>query len=588
MLLYSLLHLNRFELPMSELQRFRQLGSMTPGHPEYRHAPGVETTTGPLGQGFANAVGMALAEKMMQARFPDLLDHHVYGILGDGCVMEGVTTEAASLAGHLGLGNLVFVYDDNGITIEGRTSLAFSEDVPAKFAAMGWHVQSIDGHDHAAIEAALTAARNETARPSLIAAKTTIGQGSPNKANTHGVHGEPLGADEIAKTKDALGWPKEPTFLVPAEVQAVFDARVEENRRHADDWRAREKAWRAADATRAALLDRHLSLTVPEDLDGKLLAAVGTEPAATRVLSSKVLQAAAAAVPAMIGGAADLDPSTKTGIKDGGSVAPGRFGGRTLHFGIREHAMGSVSNGLALYGGLLPHTATFMVFADYMRPPMRLACLMKTRTTFVFTHDSIFLGEDGPTHQPVEHLPGLRQIPGMTVWRPADGVEVAMAWSWCLGQAKAPTALVLTRQNVPNLERPAGFAPRDVWKGGYAVVATERPDVVLVATGSEVGVAVGAAKILSARGARPRVVSMPCRELFEAQPRAAREALIPSETPVCVIEAARLRDWCALLGKDTLLVGQETFGASAPLKDLAAHFGFTPEAVADKVLARLA
>ena len=363
---------------------------------------------------------------------------------------------------------------------------------------------------------------------------------------------------------------------------------MQENRRHADEWRARHQAWRASDPTRAALLDRHLTLAVPDDLDAKLLAAVGTDAAATRVLASKVLQAAAAEIPAMVGGAADLDPSTKTAIKDGGSVGRGKFGGRTLHFGIREHAMGSVSNGLALYGGLLPHTATFMVFADYMRPPMRLACLMKTRTTFVFTHDSIFLGEDGPTHQPVEQLPGLRQIPGMSVWRPADGVEVAMAWAWCLGKAQAPTCLILTRQNVPNLERPASFTPRDVWKGAYAVVAADRPDVVLVASGSEVGVAVAAAKLLAGKGVRARVVSVPCRELFEAQPRAAQSALLPADTPVCVLEAARLRDWCALVGKDALLLGQESFGASAPAKDLAAHFGFTPEAVADKVVARLA
>ncbi|MBI2895828.1 MAG: transketolase [Deltaproteobacteria bacterium] len=586
MLLYSLLHLFQFELPMAEIMRFRQLGSMTPGHPEAGHTPGVETTTGPLGQGFATGVGMALAQRMMQARFPGILDHNVYGIVSDGDIMEGVAAEAASLAGHLGLGNLVYLYDDNRITIEGPTSLTFSEDVSARFAACGWHTLEIDGHDHDQIEKALETARSEKERPSLVVARTTIGHGSPGKANTNGVHGEPLGADELKKTKQTLGWPFEPAFHVPPDVRTFFDGVVREKKRARQDWLTRFEKWRAQDPPRAKVWDAHWQREAPPDLDSQLLRAVGTEPAATRVLSGKAIQAAAAVVPAMVGGAADLDPSTKTGIKGGGSVSRENLAGRTLHFGIREHAMGAISNGLSRYGSFLPHTATFLIFSDYMRPAMRLACMMKERVTFVFTHDSIFLGEDGPTHQPVEQLPGLRSIPGITLFRPADGVEVAMSWAWAIGQAQAPTVLCLTRQSVPPIERPGSFQPRDVWKGGYVV--SDGSDAVLVATGSEVSVAVEAKKLLAARGVSVRVVSIPSRELFERQPPEYRDSVIPPTHPLlCVIEAARGRDWCALVGKDALLCTQETFGASAPQKDLASHFGLTPEAVAEKILARL-
>ena len=597
MLLYALLHLFEFDLPLSEIKRFRQWGSRTPGHPEHGEIPGVEATTGPLGQGFGNGVGMALGQRLIQARFPSLaryLDHRVFGLVSDGDIMEGIASEAASLAGHWQLGNLIYIYDDNRVSIEGPTALALSEDVAARFQAYGWQTEHVDGHDRAAVEAAITRAISETEKPSLILARTTIGKGAPTKEGTAKTHGEPLGEEEVRRAKEAAGWPLEPLFHVPSEAREFFAESAAAKRRERREWEARFAAARAEHKEEAARWDALWSRAVPADLEQKLVAAVdAAKPAATRAWSGAVLQAAAAAIPSLIGGSADLGPSTQTDIAGGGDVAPEplregnpiRFSGRTLHFGVREHAMGAVVNGLALYGPFLPYAATFLVFSDYMRPAIRLAALSRLPVTFVFTHDSIFLGEDGPTHQPIEHLPSLRLIPNLEVWRPADGPETAVAWTAALRRPQGPTALVLTRQKLAPLERALGVNPESIGKGGYVVreALAGRPHVVLVATGSEVPLAVGAAGLLEERGVPSRVVSIPCVERFEAQPEAYRTSVIPAGARIAVVEAAETRLWCAVVGLDALRIGLSRFGASAPFEDLAREFGFTPQAVADRV-----
>ncbi len=590
MLLYSLLHLTGFDLPMAQLQAFRQWGSQTPGHPEFGHTAGVEVTSGPLGQGFAHGVGMALGAEMMAARFNSAdfrpIDHYVYGIVSDGDLMEGVSAEAASLAGHLGLGNIIYLYDSNSITIEGRTDLAFTEDVGKRFEAYGWHVLHIDGHDHAAIATAIRAGQAETAKPTLIVAKTTIGKGSPNRANTSKAHGEPLGATETALAKAALGWPAEPAFLVPAEVRAFFAERTATNQAGYDAWTQKLTTWRSADPARAALWDAHWQKAVPADLAEQLIAAVEGQTAATRALSGMVLQKAAELIPALAGGSADLEPSNNSRIKASASIQAGEFAGRNLHFGIREHAMAAIVNGMSLYGAWLPYGATFLVFADYMRPSLRLAALMGLRVTQILTHDSIFLGEDGPTHQPVEHLSALRAIPNVTVWRPADGLEVAMAWAWALSEAGGPVGMALTRQKVPTLARPAGFAPRTVLRGGYILkeAASGKPDVILVGTGSETGVAIAAAAELEAGGLQVRVVSMPSLDVFGAQDVGYQESVLPAAHPrIAVIEAAHSPEWYRWTGRNGLVIGLDRFGASAPAEVLAEKFGFTAPQVAERV-----
>jgi transketolase len=590
MLLYSLLHLSGHDLPMSELKAFRQWGSKTPGHPEFGHTAGVEVTTGPLGQGFAHGVGMALGAEMMGARFNTSdfkpVDHYVYGIVSDGDLMEGVSAEAASLAGHLGLGNLIYLYDSNSITIEGRTDLAFTEDVGARFESYGWHVQHIDGHDHGAIAAAIRLAQAETAKPSLIVATTTIGKGSPNRADTSKAHGEPLGATETALAKQALGWPAEPTFLVPDEVRAVFAAHADANRKLHESWKQKLTAWRQADPARSELWDAHWEKKAPADLAKHLLAAVEGQTAATRALSGMVLNKAAELIPALAGGSADLEPSNNSRIKASASVQKGEFAGRNLHFGIREHAMAAIVNGMALYGAWLPYGATFLVFSDYMRPSLRLAALMDLRVAQILTHDSIFLGEDGPTHQPIEHLSALRAMPNMTVWRPADGVEVAMAWAWTLTEATGPVGLALTRQKLPILSREAGFQPEQVLKGAYILKEATggKPDVILVGTGSETAVAVAAAAELEQGGLKVRVVSMPSMDLFAAQDEAYREAVLPSDHPrIAAVEAAHSPEWYRWVGRKGLVIGMDRFGASAPAEVLAEKFGFTGPLVAQRV-----
>jgi len=601
MLLYSLLHLYECGLPLDEIRRFRQWGSRTPGHPEAGHTAGVEATTGPLGQGFGNGVGMALGQRMLVARFPNLgrlLDHRVYGIVSDGDLMEGVASEAASLAGHWGLGNLIYLYDDNRISIEGSTSLAFTEDVAARFDAYGWRTERVDGHDRRAVAEALGRATAQAARPSLIVARTTIGKGAPTKQGTAKTHGEPLGAEELKRAKEAAGWPLEPEFHVPDEARAYFHERAEAKRRERAAWEDRYQAMRNAHREEAVAWDRHWTRALPADLEELLAAeAASGEALATRAWSGRMIQVAAAAVPALIGGSADLAPSTSTDIKSAPDVARGpepgspmRFEGRTLHFGVREHAMGAIVNGLALYGPFLPFGATFLVFSDYMRPAIRLAALTGLRAAFVFTHDSVFLGEDGPTHQPVEHVPSLRLIPNLDVWRPADGLETAVAWACALERREGPSALVLTRQKTAALTRPDGFDRHGVRFGGYVLADSEgeRPRVILIATGSEVGVAVGARAILASQAIDARVVSMPCVERFEAQPESYRRSVLPSGARLVTIEAARTGGWASIAGLDSLRIGVDRFGASAPAEVIAKELGLTPEPVAERIAAWLA
>ncbi|MGE5175266.1 MAG: transketolase [Hyphomicrobiales bacterium] len=601
MLLYSLLHLFECGLSIEEIERFRQWGSKTPGHPEAGHTAGVEATTGPLGQGFGNGVGMALGQELLRARLPllgALLDHRVFGIVSDGDLMEGIASEAASLAGYWGLGNLVYLYDDNHVSIEGPTGLAFTEDVARRFDAYGWQTQRIDGNDRAAVRRALDAAIAETERPSLILARTIIGKGAPTKQGTAKTHGEPLGEEELAAAKRAAGWPVTPPFRVPEEARAHFHERAEAKRGERAAWDARFEEARRAHPEEAALWDAHWSRAVPADLEARLAAAVTKpEPLATRAWSGKVIQAIAAAVPSFVGGSADLAPSTSTDIKSAPDVARRdldphaavTFEGRTFHFGVREHAMGAIVNGLAYYGAFVPFGATFLVFSDYMRPSIRLAALTGLRVVFVFTHDSIFLGEDGPTHQPIEQTPSLRLIPNLDVWRPADGLETAVAWASALARTEGPSALVLTRQKLEPFERPAGFDRAAIGRGAYVAAEAEgdAPDVVLVATGSETPLALAARRLLAAKGIRARVVSMPCVERFRRAGDAARSALLPEGAKLVSIEASRPDAWAAIVGREALRIGLDRFGASAPAATIARELGFTPEAVAERVAAWL-
>ena len=590
MLVYSLLHLAGYDVTLDDLRAFRQPGSRTPGHPEFGHTAGVEVTSGPLGQGFANAVGMALGQSMLSARLGPgnpVEDHWVYAIVSDGDLMEGVAAEAASIAGHLGLGRCIFLYDDNEITIDGRTSLAFSgEDVSARFAAYGWHVQQVDGRDHDGISRAIDAAKGDP-RPSLIRVRTIIGYGSPGKQGKSSVHGAPLGEEELKATKEFLGWPQEPRFLVPDDVRAFWADVVASRKAEHEAWRRRADAWRVTHPEKAALLDAHANRAVPADLAARLLeGADGAD--ATRKLSQAIIQKAAALVPALVGGSADLAESNLTDIKGGGSVAADAYAARNVHYGIREHAMGSLANGLAYDGLHVPFVGTFFVFSDYMKPPVRIAALAGLQVIYVWTHDSIFLGEDGPTHQPVEHLTAARAIPGLHVVRPADGLETALAWAHALERKDGPTALVLTRQKIARIERPGGFDLSKARRGGYVVADPPGAKLTLVATGSELATAQGAAALLAAKGIPARLVSVPCLTCFEAQPEAVRREVIPAGQRVAVVEAGRGLEWWRLAGSDGLVLGIDGFGASAPEKALAERYGFTPEKVAARVQSWLA
>ncbi len=589
MLLYATLHLAGYDLSMEDLQGFRQLGSRTPGHPEHGDTPGVETTTGPLGQGIGNAAGMALAAKMAAARFNGSgfspVTWRVFGICGDGDLMEGVSHEAASLAGHLGLGNLVFVYDDNHVTIEGDTSLAFSEDVGKRFEAYGWQVLRADPYDHADLERALSAAVADGERPSLVITRSHIGYGAPKKQDTRHAHGEPLGAEELAGAKRALGWPESPSFLVPDGVRERFAARAAELRPAYDAWKSGFAAWRAANPAKAELWDAIEGRTVPAGLLERLCADAPAGAGATRAHGNAVLQKAAALLPGLVGGSADLEPSTKTFIKGSPGVKRGDFSGRNFHFGIREHGMGAMMNGLALAAGWIPYASSFLVFTDYARPSLRLAALMKLPNIWIFTHDSILLGEDGPTHQPVEHLAALRAIPNLLVVRPADGLETAAAWGIAIERRDGPTLIALTRQSTPALSRPAGFSPGDLRRGGYVLrEAQARDAITIIATGSEVGVAVDAAERLGTSGVAVRVVSMPAPQRFLEQDSAWRDRVLPPGGRRVSLEAGVTWYWRPFVGESGLAIGLDRFGESAPAAALAAHFGLTGEAVAQRVL----
>jgi transketolase len=586
MLLYSLLHLAGFDLSLEDLKNFRQMGSRTPGHPEFGHTPGVEVTSGPLGQGFANGVGIALGQAMLSARLGPgnpVEDHRVYAIVSDGDLMEGVSAEAASLAGHLKLGRLVYLYDDNQITIDGSTSLAFSgEDVTRRFEAYGWQVQSVDGRDLEGISRAIDAARADLVRPSLIRVRTTIGYGAPNKQGKSSAHGAPLGEEELKAAKEFLGWPLEPRFLVPEDVRAFWGEVVRGKQAEHEAWKRRAEAWRAANPDKAVLLDAHVNRTVPSDLAARLLEGADASDA-TRKLSQAIIQKAAALVPSLVGGSADLAESNLTDIKGAGGVLPGQYAGRNIHFGIREHAMGSIANGLAYDGAHIPFVATFLVFADYMRPPVRIAALAGLQAIYVWTHDSIFLGEDGPTHQPVEHLTTLRAIPNLHVVRPADGVEVALGWAHALTRREGPTALVLSRQKIARIERTAGFDAAKVLRGGYVVADPPGATVTLIGTGSELATAQGAAALLGQKGIAVRIVSMPCLACFESQPEAWRRQVLPPGQRVAVVEAGRGIEWWKLAGSNGLVIGIDRFGTSAPEKELAEAYGFTPAKVAARI-----
>jgi transketolase len=586
-LLYALLHLGGYGLPMAELERFRQLGSKTPGHPEHELTRGVETTTGPLGQGISNAVGMAIAGKLGAACFNrdgfPLFTHNVWVLASDGDMMEGVASEACSLAGHLKLGALKVFYDDNGISIDGPTGISFTEDVGKRFEAYGWHVLRVgNGNDLDALEKAIAEAEAETERPTLVAVRTVIGYGSPHKGGTAEAHGSPLGAEEVLATKKALGWPAEPTFLVPDEAREPFERARERGRKLERDWNDLLRRYREAHPDAAADLDGRLANRLPEGWQDALPKFnPGDKPVATRAASGQVLNALAAKIPLLTGGSADLTPSNNTFLKGLPSFEPGSPEGRNLRFGVREHGMGSILNGIALSRLWIPYGGTFLIFSDYMRPPIRLASLMKLQAIYVFTHDSIFLGEDGPTHQPIEQLAALRAIPGLRVIRPADANETAEAWRLAIEHRHGPTALALTRQNLPILAEAADRAREGVARGAYILLDAENPELILIATGSEVSVTLEAGKALQAKGIRVRVVSMPCWELFDEQPKEYRESVLPpSVRKRLAVEAGISQGWHKYVGTEGEIHAIDRFGASAPAKDLAPAFGFTPEAIA--------
>ena len=590
MLLYSMLHVAGI-LPLEELKNFRQFGSETPGHPEYGDVPGVDVTTGPLASGFATAVGLALGEGMLAGRYngdadgQDLVDHFTYVIMGDGCNMEGLSNEAASLAGHLKLSKLIAIYDDNEISIEGDTALAFTENVNARYEALGWHVQDIDGHDHEAIAAAIVAAQ-EDERPSLIVAHTTIGKGAPHKAGSASTHGEPLGEDEIVAAKEAIGWPTEP-FIIPHEVCEIAAGLQQRWAAVRADWDTRYAAYVDTCPDKAAELTRIIEGKLPEDWEDATPEYEPGESIATRSSGGKVMNAFGKVIPELVGGSADLAPSTKTIIKEEpwpGFVEPGNYVGRNIHFGVREHAMGFITNGLALHG-LVPFGATFMVFHDYMRPAIRLAAIQRLGCIWVYTHDSFYVGEDGPTHQPVEHFAAIRAIPRVHLMRPCDANEAAYAWCYAIARRDAPTALAMTRQNLPTLDRTDMNCACQTLRGGYVLSDEDGADLVLVATGSEVHLALDVAAALREGGRPVRVVSIPCLDLFNEQDEAYRESVIPAGTKRVVLEAGIRMGWEGILGENGVFIGREDFGASGPMKILAEEFGFTAPAVLERIAA---
>ena len=608
MLLYSLLHLSGYDLSLDDLRQFRQWQSRTPGHPEWGLTPGVEATTGPLGQGTANAVGMAMAERALAHRFhrpgyEDIVDHYTYALVSDGDVMEGIAAEAASLAGHLRLGKLIYLYDANDVTLDGPADMSFSEDVCQRYASYGWHVGRVDDGDRdlAGLDAAIVAAKAETERPSLILVRTTIGYGSPKKAGSSASHGAPLGTDEVVATKQALGWDPAHEFHVPDQVRAQMDMRTGASavrgRQAEAAWRARMDAYAKDHPALAQAFEASQAGTLPAGWDADMPSWEAGAMVATRDAGGKAEQAIAARVGSLIGGDADLGGSTKTVLPEGGRFDGQSGAGRNIHFGVREHAMGAIANGILYHGGLRPFVATFFVFSDYMRPAMRLAALNHQPAIYVFTHDSVGVGEDGPTHQPVEHLMALRAVPHLQVVRPADANETADAWRYAMARSDGPTALVFTRQKLPVLDR--GPAPESagerygvnrVASGGYVIadMGGASPQGIIIATGSEVSLAVAAGEILAREGHAVRVVAMPCWEAFSAQSEAYREAVLPASVTARVsVEAGVTFGWERWIGSGGTAVGLDRFGASAPGPELMEHFGFTAEAVADKVRALL-
>jgi transketolase len=588
MLLYAVLHLVGYQaVTLDEIKRFRQLGSLTPGHPENSHTPGIETTTGPLGQGLGNAVGMAIAERHLAAEFGDVVNHSTYVLASDGDLMEGISQEAIALAGHLKLNKLVVLFDDNGISIDGPLSLADSVDQVKRFEAAGWNASRIDGHDPAAITAAIEKAKSSD-KPTMIACKTTIGYGAPNKAGKSSSHGSPLGADEIKGAREKLGWSEAP-FQIPADVLTQWRAAGQRSQGARKDW---EKRLAALPADTRADFERRMR----GDLPGTLNAAIRTlkenlattpKEIATRVACEQALESIIPAVPEMVGGSADLTGSNNTRTKSMKAMSAQDYSGRFIHYGVREHGMAAAMNGMALHGGIIPYSGTFLVFSDYCRPSIRLAALMGERVIHVMTHDSIGLGEDGPTHQPVEHLAALRSIPNLNVFRPCDAVETVECWQLALEAKDRPSVLALTRQNLPQLRKARDERNLCV-AGAYEISpAQDKAQVSIFATGSEVSIAVEAQKLLAAKGVAARVVSVPCFELFLAQPEEVRRAVIGDAPVKIAVEAAVRMGWDAIIGSDGAFVGMTSFGASAPYKELYKHFGITPEKVAEAALSKL-
>lgn len=606
MLLYSMLHLTGYDLPMEQIKQFRQFGSITPGHPERELTPGVETTTGPLGQGFGNAVGMAMAEAYLSARFNrpgmEIVNHYTYCLVSDGDMMEGVSSEAASLAGHLKLGKLIFIYDCNHVTLSASTAIAFTDDHRRRFESYNWHVQTVeDGNDLDAIEASLRIAREELNRPSLIIMRTHLGYGSPNKQDTFEAHGSPLGEEEVRLTKENLGWPPDSKFFVPEEAREYFLQAVEKGKKLENEWNSDFQAYEKQYNKEAKELRQLIDGVLPEGWDSKIpFFPPDAKGVATRVASGKVMNAISPALAGLIGGSADLNPSTHTALKDEGnfgntdvrgdlqgSVGGGwSYSGKNIFFGVREHAMASILNGLSVPHGMIPFGATFLTFSDYMRPSIRLASLMKAHVVYVFTHDSIGLGEDGPTHQPIEQLAALRAIPGLTVIRPGDANETAEAWRVAV-QARNPVALILTRQNIPVLDRNA-FAPAEGLRKGAYILADapqSKPQLILIATGSEVSLIVEAGKKLASENIAVRLVSMPSWELFEEQTQDYKDSVLPPEIQArLVVEAGVTLGWKKYAGDRGDIIGIDHFGASAPGPVVMKEFGFTPENVFDRVL----
>lgn len=585
MLLYSLLHFFGYDLPMSQLQSFRQFDSKTPGHPEFGWTAGVEATTGPLGQGSANAVGMAIAGKMLAAEYgSDLFNYRVYALVSDGDLMEGISSEAASVAGHLGLGNLTYLYDDNKISLAGKTEVCFSEDVGKRFEGHGWFVQHCDGHNFDEIKKCIEKAKVETKRPSIICMRTTIGFGSPNKANDFEVHGAPLGDKELELTKQNLGCGSAAPFAIPDEVSKFTQQLIAAKQAEHAQWKDSYAKWASSNADKAKQLEAQTKREIPAALLPALLQEFKeAKKEATRNSSGRAIQVIAKHLPSFVGGSADLDPSTKTYIKGGGDLTRENAKARNIHFGVREHAMGAIANGMAYSQNWFPYTATFLVFSDYMRPTMRLAALSHLQTLFIFTHDSYAVGEDGPTHEPIEQVASLRLIPNLRVYRPGDGLESAMSYYAALEHKKGPSTLIFTRQDLTPIERDASFKPEDILKGGYIANGKDTNDIVIVATGSELCIAYEATKLLAQKGKKVRLVSMPCVEVFMQQDASYRESVLPAKAKKISVEAGVTTGWQRIVGSDGLTIGIDHYGASAPASVLAEKFGFTPQAVAQKV-----